>query len=140
MSHPFPSEAWTQAFAEAVEANPDYREAGRDWTHGKVAMVVEPDPARGIEKEVGMVLDVHEGHCRGARYVQDGDNDDAAFVIRASFDVWREVIEGGLDPTQAMMMGKLQLTRGHLPTMIKYVESSKQLVLSARRVPTQWPA
>ncbi len=140
MAHAFPSQAWTEAFAQAVEDNPAYREAGKDWTHGKVAMVVEADPSVGIEQEVGMVLDVHEGHCRRARYVEDGDYADAAFVIRAPFVVWREVIEGGLDPTQAMMMGKLHLARGHLPTMIRYVESSKQLVLSARRVDTDWPA
>ncbi len=140
MAHAFPSKAWTEAFAQAVEDNPAYREAGKDWTHGKVAMVVEPEPRLRLEREVGMVLDVHEGHCRGARYVEDGDYEDAAFVIRAPFAVWREVIDGGLDPTQAMMMGKLQLVRGHLPTMIRYVESSKQLVLSARAVPTEWPA
>jgi hypothetical protein len=36
------------------------------------------------------------------------------------------------------MEGKLKLTKGHLPTMIRFVESSRQLVMSASRVPTEF--
>jgi hypothetical protein len=37
-----------------------------------------------------------------------------------------------------MMEGKLKLARGHLPTIIRYVESSRQLVASASKVPTDF--
>jgi hypothetical protein len=36
------------------------------------------------------------------------------------------------------MQGKLKLTKGHLPTMIRYVESSKQLLSSAQSVATEF--
>ena len=44
----------------------------------------------------------------------------------------------GLDPTKALMQGKLKLTKGHMPTMVKYVNASKQLVESTTRVPTKF--
>jgi putative sterol carrier protein len=46
------------------------------------------------------------------------------------------VIEGKLDPMKAMMEGKLKLSRGDLPTIIRFVEPSRALVASARKVPT----
>ena len=139
MSHPFPSEQWTQAYAQAVNDNAAYRESGKPWTFGAVAMVVKADPSLGIDEDMAMILDVHEGQCRGAQYVQGLDSvEQAPFVIVADYARWRDVIEGRLDPIKGMMEGKLKLTQGHLPTMIRFVESSRQLVVSAANVPTKF--
>ena len=48
------------------------------------------------------------------------------------------LVQGNPDPIKAMMQGKRKLTKGHLPTMLKYVESSRQLVVSATREPTRY--
>ena len=137
MGHPFPSAAWTEAFAAAVEANERYRQHGKPWTFGKVAMVVKADARRGIEQDAAMILDVHEGRCRGAAYVKGMDAvGEAPFVIVADYDRWTQVIAGEVDPIKAMMEGKLKLTQGHLPTMLRFVESSRALVDSATRVDT----
>jgi putative sterol carrier protein len=45
-------------------------------------------------------------------------------------------MEGQLDPTKAMMQNKLKLTKGHMPTMVKFVTASKELVASSTRVET----
>lgn len=135
----FPSEAWTAAYRNAINQNRAYREAGTAWTFGSVAMVVVPDSAEAALQPAGMVLDVHQGECRTARYVEgDEDPKDAEFVIVAPYARWKDVIEGRLDPIKGMMDGKLRLTRGHLPTIIRFVESARQLVASASRVPTEF--
>ena len=140
MAHPFPSQAWTQAFKDALNSNPDYAEAGKEWTHGPVLMVVAPDESRGITKPMGMLIDVHAGTCREAVYDEaDVLRDRASFVIEADFDRWKSVLRGEVDPIKAMMQGLLRLTKGHLPTIIKYVQSSRQLVVSAQHVPTRFP-
>jgi hypothetical protein len=36
------------------------------------------------------------------------------------------------------MQGKLKLTRGHLPTIIRFVEPSRLVVAGARKVPTDF--
>lgn len=139
-AHPFPSEAWTQAFADAVNASEDYRRYGKPWTFGAVAMVIEKDPALGFDPEPGMILDVHEGVCRGARYVHGLEAvAGTPFVIVAPYAQWKEVIEGERDPIKAMMEGKLKMATGHLPTMLRFVQSSRALVVSATRVPTDFP-
>jgi putative sterol carrier protein len=137
MSHSFPSEAWTAAFADAVNANEVYRKHGAPWTFGAVAMVCSADPALGLDEDVGMILDVDRGECRGATLVRGLDAVmDTPFVIVAPYARWKQVIRGEVDPIKAMMEGKLKMTKGHLPTMLRFVESSRALVTSATAVPT----
>ncbi len=137
--HDFPSDAWTQAFAAAVNDNEVYRTHGKAWTFGSVAMVVEADPSLGIDDAQGMILDVHEGSCRGAQYVTGMDAvQEAPFVIVAPYARWKQVINGDLDPIKAMMEGKLAMKKGHLPTMLRFVQSSRALVTSATAVPTKF--
>ena len=137
--HRFPSEEWTAAYKVALNNNITYREAGKPWTFGSVAMIVRGDPANGMQQDAGMILDVHQGQCRGARFVEGvGDPQDAAFVIVASYARWKDVIEGNLDPIKGMMEGKLKLVRGHLPTIIRFVEPARIVVASASKVPTDF--
>lgn len=140
MSIPFPSEEWANAFGEAVNQNEDYQKHGKPWTFGDVAMIVRAEPEAGVPEEAGMVLDVHEGRCRGVQYLVGEGKAKAAFEIIAPYATWKEVIEGKLDPIAAMMQGKLDLRTGHLPTMIRFVESSRALVKSAAAVPTEFPS
>jgi putative sterol carrier protein len=137
--HRFPSEEWAEALRGALNNSRAYREAGKPWTFGSVAMIIRADPHKGLDRDAGIVLHVDRGECHGARFV-DGESDpkDADFVIVGSYARWRSVIEGRLDPIKGMMEGKLKLARGHLPTIIRFVEPSRLVVASASRVPTQF--
>jgi putative sterol carrier protein len=138
MAHDFPSPEWAAAYKDAINANPAYKAAAKDWTHGPVAMVVKADPALRIEEDTALWLDVHEGECRDCRLIPAKEADSASFIIVAPYALWKIVIRGELDPTKGMMQGRLKLTKGHMPTMVKYVTASKQLVASTSRVPTQF--
>lgn len=139
MSHTFPSESWTAAYKDALNTNPDYAKAGKDWTHGAVTMIVKANAALGIDRDMAMLLDVDSGSCRSATYMEaDPAREAAPFVIEAEYDRWKSVIQGEVEPIKAMMQGKLKLTKGHLPTIIRYVESSRQLVVSAGRVDSKF--
>ncbi|MBX3258352.1 MAG: SCP2 sterol-binding domain-containing protein [Labilithrix sp.] len=135
----FPSEAWVLAYKDAINANAEYAKAGKDWTHGVVAMVVKAEPALDIPEDTAMWLDVHEGRCRECKLLPAKDAErDAPFVVVASYAQWKQVIKKEVDPTKALMQGKLKLTKGHMPTMVKHVNASKQLVESTSRVPTKF--
>lgn len=138
MSHDFPSPAWVAAYKDAINANENYRTAGKDWTHGVVAMVVKADPNLGIPEDLAMWLDVHGGACRDCKLIPAKDADAASFIIVADYAKWKSVIKKELDPIKAMMQGKLKLTKGHMPTIVKYVQSSRELVESTSRVPTKF--
>src|SRR5262245_60767328 len=121
MALKFPSPEWTAALKDAVNANAAYRAAGKTWVHGTVASVINADPRLGTDRDMAMVLDLHEGVCRGASYVDADEAQSADFVIVAEYPKWREVLGGDVDPTKAMMQNKLKLTKGHLPTIVKFV-------------------
>jgi putative sterol carrier protein len=134
----FPSADWCAAYKNAINANPKYKAAGKDWTYGPVAMVVTADASIGLLQDEAMWLDVRNGECDGCRLVSRAEAETAAFVIVATYARWKEVIRKELDPTKGMMQNKLKLTKGHMPTMVKYVTASKELVESTSLVPTQF--
>ncbi len=135
----FPSDPWVLAYRDAINANPEYAKAGKDWTHGVVAMVVKAEATLGIEHDLAMWLDVHEGKCRECKLMPASEAEALApFVVSATYAQWKQVIKKEIDPTKALMQGKLKLTKGHMPTMVKYVNASKQLVESTTRVPTKF--
>jgi len=134
----FPSAEWCVALKDAINANTGYRTAAKDWTHGAVAMVVAAEPAIGIPEDVGMWLDTASGECRECRLITRAEADKAPFVLVAPYARWKEVIKKQLDPTKGMMQNKLKLTKGHMPTMVKFVTANKELVESTTRVPTQF--
>jgi putative sterol carrier protein len=139
MAHLFPSAPWTAAYQTAVNENPQYKTAGRDWTHGQVALVVKADPAIDLREDMAVLLDVHAGQCRNATYTTaNAARADAAFAVEGPYDNWKKLIVENQDPIKALMQGKLKLTKGHLPTIIRYVESSKQLLASAQSVSTEF--
>ena len=139
MSHQFPSAAWATAYQQAVNENPQYRSAGKDWTHGKVAFVVKADPSLDLQTDMAILLDVNAGQCHAATFMTgDAAREGAAFAVEGPYDNWKQLIVEGLDPIKALMQGRLRLTKGHLPTMIRYVESSKQLLSSAQGVSTEF--
>jgi putative sterol carrier protein len=134
----FPSAEWCAAYKDAINANPRYQAAGKEWTFGTVAMIVTAEPAIGIVEDTAMVLDLHQGSCRECKLTSRQEAEKAAFVIVASYARWKEVIRKQLDPTKGMMQNRLKLTKGHMPTMVKFVTASKEQVESASMVPTQF--
>jgi putative sterol carrier protein len=139
MSLLFPSAAWTSAYRDAINQNPLYRKTAANWSEGAIALVCKAEPALGLEAPQAIILDLERGECRGAVFASDlAALSDIPFVIEANYDRWKAVIGGDLDPIKAMLAGQLRLTKGHLPTIIRDVEGSKQLVLSARAIDTKF--
>jgi len=134
----FPSAEWCVAYKDAINANPGYKAAGKDWTHGPVAYVVTAEPSIGLAEDTAMFLDLHQGTCRECRLTSREEAEKANFVIVAAYARWKEVIRKQLDPTKGMMQNKLKLTKGHMPTMVRYVTSNKELVEATTRVPTRF--
>lgn len=139
MALPFPSEAWAHAYGQAINENAAYKKTAANWTEGAIALVCKPEPALGIDEPQAVVLDLERGECRGVVYTADpAVINQTPFVIEASYAQWKAVIRGEIDPIKAMLQGQLRLTKGHLPTIIRDVEGSRQLVLSANKIDTEF--
>lgn len=138
MSHLFPSEDWALSYKQAINENPKYKEAGKDWTHGAVAMVVKADPALGIAEDTALWLDIDRGVCKDCKLMPATEAQAAPFVIVADYARWKSVIRKELDPIKGMMQNKLKLTKGNMPTIVKYVQSSRELVETTSKVDTKF--
>jgi putative sterol carrier protein len=138
MAHVFPSVEWAAAYKDAINHNPKYKEAGKEWTHGAVAMVVKADPALGIAEDTALWLDIDRGECRDCRLMPASEAQDAPFIIVADYARWKTVLKKELDPIKGMMQNKLKLTKGHMPTIVKYVNSSRELVETTSKVDTKF--
>jgi putative sterol carrier protein len=138
MSYLFPSPEWAGAYKDAINKNPKYKEAGKDWTHGAVAMVVKADPKLGIDEDTAVWLDIDRGVCNACTLMPASKAADAPFIIVADYARWKTVIKKELDPIKGMMQNKLKLTKGHMPTIVKYVNSSRELVETTSMVDTKF--
>jgi len=106
---------------------------------GPIALVLDPDPGRGIPEPRAVRVDLSKGACRGAVTLVDGAVDGTPTVIGGPPATWRRVLAGELDPLFALVGGKLQLRAGSLAALMPHARGAKELVASARQVPTHFP-
>ena len=115
MAHLFPSDDWAAAYKRAINENPKYRAAGKDWTHGAVAFVARADPSLGMLEDLGVWLDVHEGRCRDCRLVTGIEASEAPFVIVAEYADWKTLILKELESDRGHTRGETHADEGAPP-------------------------
>lgn len=136
MGFPFPSDAWIKALMEEVNRSPGYAEAARNW-EGDFYFVVEPEGP--LARPVVLYMDLWHGRCRDAFEVTDESVKNPAYRMSAPYSVWKQVIQGKLDPIQALVTGRIKL-KGNMVNIMRNVRAAKELVLCCTRVPTEFIA
>jgi putative sterol carrier protein len=102
-----------------------------------VSFVIEAEPDKGLQLDVWHWLDLARGICREARSVTPDVGDRAAFVVRAPYSRWKEVLGGRLEPTKAMVQGKLRL-KGDLKKIDENKKAVAVLVSLASKIPAEF--
>ena len=133
----FPTDAWFQALVSLINTSDAYREAAADW-EGDIAFLVEAEPDRGLPADVWGLLDLWHGECRGGGVIETERGREAAYILRAPYSRWKEVVTGELDPIKGMMQGKLKV-QGDLPTIVRQVRAANELVELTQQIPTEFP-
>jgi putative sterol carrier protein len=137
MTLPFPSAEWIAAYREGINSSVAYKQASTEWTHGAVALVVNPQPAIGLAEPVGIWLDLDRGVCREAKLVPAAEAVAAPFVLTADYIRWKQVIRKELAPIAGIMQRKIAL-QGSLPIVVRFIKSAEALVEAATKVPTRF--
>lgn len=132
------SEAWAQAYCEALNANTAYRQAAANWEGGLI-LAVEADPALQIETKRGVYLDLWHGECRAARVATAEDFAQAPFVVLADLHTWKRVADGELNAAAALTQGKLKVDKGDIAVLLRFITAALELANTARQVPTTYP-
>lgn len=132
------TEEWSRACCENLNRSEAYRAVAGDWEH-PVVLVMERDPALGVEEERALYFDLFRGECRGTRAATEADLAQAPYVMRASPAAWRHVLGREVDPITALMRGTLRLARGSLMSLARYAGAAKELVSAAAAVEAEFP-
>ena len=137
MGFKFPSDEWVEAFGKAINDSEEYKVAGKPWTYGVTALVVNAQPDLGLDEDYGIWLDLHEGVCREAVPCDTEKAQTAPFCIFGDYARWKQVIHKELEPVKGMMQGKLKL-KGNLQIIVRNVKAAQALVNCSTRVPTDF--
>jgi len=133
----FPTQGWFEALVERINGSSGYREAAADW-EGDIAFLIEAEPDRGVPDDVWGLLDLWHGECRGGGLIDAERGRRAAYLLRAPYSRWKEVVTGELDPIKGMMQGKLKV-QGDLPTIVRQVRAASELVELTQQLSTEFP-
>jgi putative sterol carrier protein len=63
---------------------------------------------------------------------------EANFVITGPYSRWKEVMRKQLDPTRAMLTGKLKV-KGDLTTLIRYTKAANEMTEATTRLDIEFP-
>jgi len=137
MAFSFPSIEWVDEFKKQINLSEDYKKAGATWTAGPVVLVISAKPEIGLNEDVGIWLDLHQGVCRDAKIVAVAEAQKAPFCITGDYARWKQVVKKELEPVKGMMQGKLRL-RGDLPTIVRHVKAAQELVECTTRIDTKF--
>lgn len=136
-SHEIFTQEWVEAWGAELNASEAYRNAGTGW-EWPVALIAEADPEIGLEDKL-VFLDLNNGHCREARMGTGDDLEKCGFILSATPQTWKQVIEGQRNITAALLGGDVQLLEGKLPVLMQYMRSANLMVDLAGELNTTYP-
>jgi putative sterol carrier protein len=135
MPIPFPSDEWIKALMAELNQSSEYQEAAKTW-EGDFAFVVSAGP--GLPAPIQLYMDLWHGACRAAHEVHDPLPQPPEFTIEAGLPTWRKVVEGRLDPIQAIVTRQLKLS-GPMVKVMRAPKAAMALVKCCTKVETGWP-
>ncbi len=128
----FPSPEWLKALEERLNSDPRYAQVARNW-EGDLAFIIEPDDSGELTEPLVLYLDLWHGKCRGSAVLRDPAEKNPAFVLTAPLKELRRILDGKLDPMQAMLTRKLKV-KGNMAYMMRNVPVVLDFVRVCREV------
>ncbi len=133
----FPSLEWTQELADRLNALPDYRESGANWS-GVLALVTLAEPGK-LAEDVAFSLDPTGGVIKDVKKLADARAAGAEYTLVAKYSVWKEIIQGKYDILSGILRGKVRL-RGSVFKLMLQMKTPEYVLREMRAMPTDFPA
>lgn len=115
----FPSKEWCEEAVRLTNADPESVAAGQGWT-GDFGAVVEAEPGKLSAAFVVHIVP-ENGRIKKLRVLDEPDDLDEfepAYVARAAYSVWKELLRGTLDPVEAVLKRRIAV-KGDLQPLIE---------------------
>lgn len=140
MAHRFGTPEWAAALAERVNASAAYRAAAAGWGkgfNGNVLLAFEADAVVPVARH--LLLRLAEGRCDGCDFVDDPGHPDAAFVLRAPYGVWIEILHDRTSAASAVLSGRMEV-EGDTFALLRFASAHRLLMACAGAVETDFDA
>ncbi|MFB6132054.1 MAG: SCP2 sterol-binding domain-containing protein, partial [Halanaeroarchaeum sp.] len=111
ISFPTEAEEWVQAYRDQLNQSEEYAEEGEEWGvdfDGSFLFEIQPDDTYDGDP-VRLYLDLEDGTCLEASVVDDEAMVEPGFTLRASYSAWKDLIQGKLNPIEAILSGPFDL-------------------------------
>ncbi|HTP50114.1 MAG TPA: hypothetical protein VMK42_05420 [Anaeromyxobacteraceae bacterium] len=135
----FASRQWLAALADAVNRHPDLPRA-LEGLGADLAAVVEADPP-AFRRNVAAWGRQENGRIAEWRLLEDEDEIlelGPAYVVRAPYRLWKQLVRGEADPVEAALSGRVRV-KGDLEGLVRRA-SYRYIVDSVlRQVATEFP-
>lgn len=137
----FGTPEWAEAYKEAINNNPNYKEAAgpegfppNGW-EGDFLFVVEP--AGNLDHEIRMFVGLYHGECTGVRILKEGEEAHTEFEYSGPYDAWELVLKKELDPIRGLLAGKFKV-KGDMAKILKATRAASELVNSTTMIDTEF--
>ncbi len=130
----FPSEEWIKELESRLNASESYAQAAATW-EGDQIFVILPDD--NYPETTYFYINLQHGKASDAWQLKSLDEKKALFTSSAPFGTWRKVLEGRLDPIQAMFSNKIKLV-GSMAAVQRTPKATYELVKVAASIDTDF--
>jgi putative sterol carrier protein len=126
----FPSQEWVQEIYEKLNSDECYAQIARNW-EGDMRFVIEPSGP--LTETVNIYLDLWHGKCRLAVYEDPNPQNSPAFILKAPYENFSRVINGELEPMQALLTRKLSV-HGNMAVLMRNIPTVLDFVRCCREI------
>lgn len=115
----FPSKEWCEQVLRLINDDPERAQAAQGWL-GDLGVVVEAEPGRLARPFIVHVVP-RNGLLERLEVLEDADELEAlepAYVARAPYSVWKALLQGTLDPVEAVLRRRVEI-RGDMEPLIE---------------------
>lgn len=130
MSAVFPSLEWLQELEKKLNSDEKYAQIAKNWEGD---MLCQLDADDRLDKQMLLYIDLWHGKCRAVAMWDEIGEKKPAFILKASYTNFLRVLQGDLDPMQAMLTRKLGV-KGNMAVMMRNVPTVLDFVRCASEI------
>jgi len=132
----FPTEEWVNEYCKRLKESPDYNKTGKGWKEPIIFRMTEIENLKQKPPFDSFILYLSDGICEKCSIVTD-PNLVAPYKLTATYSNWKKIIDGKINPTQAMLTGQMKV-EGNVAHLLRYASAAIAMVKVAQSIPTQY--
>ena len=132
----FPSEEWVREYCKRLSESPEYNKSGKGWKDPILFKMLDIGNLKEKQEFDSFILYLKDGVCENCEIVKDISKN-APFKLSATYSNWKKIIDGKINPTQAMLTGQMKV-EGNMALLLRYASAAIAMVKVAQSIPTKY--